>query len=146
MSPYFCWIFKFNLYLLLELIFYFVHGPLLGAFFCWWTFSLLPSVAYGKYCWSAGLPACDFLILIFSGDRPSSGCDWWTGHSVFTFSKHLQCVFISDFYNIPLRTEGMHFSTVASAFIVCTIFADGHSDCCDLIGLCNLGLHIFQNS
>ena len=23
------------------------------------------SVGYGKYCWSAGLPACDFLILIF---------------------------------------------------------------------------------
>ena len=25
----------------------------------------VPSVGYGKYSWSAGLPACDFLILIF---------------------------------------------------------------------------------
>ena len=61
MSPYFCWIFKFNLYLFLEVIFYFVHGPLLGAFLLMDIF-VVSNVAYGKYCWSAGLPACDFFF------------------------------------------------------------------------------------
>ncbi len=128
-------------------IFHCVRGPLLlCAFLGWWTFSLLPSVGYGKYCWSAGLPACDFLILIFSGDRPSSGCDWLTGSTVLPFSKHLLCVFISGSYHVPLRIEGTHFSTIASAFIVCSIYANGPSGCCELIGFCNLGLHVFENS
>ena len=107
---------------------------------------LLPSVGYGKYSWRAGLPACDFLILIFSGDKPSSGCDWLTGSTVFPFSKHLLCVFMSGSYHVPLRIEGTHFSTIASALIVCSIYANGPSGCCELIGFCNLGLHVFENS
>ena len=90
--------------------------------------------------------ACDFLILIFSGDRPSSGCDWLTGSTVLPLSKHLLCVFISGSYHVPLRIEGTHFSTIASAFIVCSIYANGPSGWCELIGFCTLGFHVFENS
>ena len=65
---------------------------------------------------------------------------------MFTFSKHLHCVFISGSPHVPLRAEGTHFSTIPSAFIVCSIFADGHSAWCELIGFCKLGWHVFENS
>ena len=60
--------------------------------------------------------------------------------------KPLRCVFISGSYHVPLRTEGTHFSTIPSTFIVCSIFANGHSECCELIGFCNLCFHAFKNS
>ena len=48
---------------------------------------------------------------------------------MFPFSKHLLCVFMSGSYLVPLRIEGTHFSRIASAFIVCSIFANGPSGC-----------------
>ena len=49
-------------------------------------------------------------------------------------------------YMPPLTTEGTHFSTLPSALIVCSIYASGPSGCCELIGFCNLGLHVFEKS
>ena len=46
----------------------------------------------------------------------------------------------------PLTTEGTHFSTILSAFIFCRIFPNGHSDCCELIGFCNMGMHVIKIS
>ena len=71
-------VFKIEFIFFSGVIFHCVHGPLLlGAFLCWWTFSLLPSVGYGKYCWSAGLPACDFWFAFSHMIVPSVGIlDW----------------------------------------------------------------------
>ena len=69
-------------------IFHCVHGPLLlCAFICWWTFWFLPTLGYAKYWCSAGLPACVFWILVFSGDRPSSGPTRSYGSLIFTFKR-----------------------------------------------------------
>ena len=53
---------------------------------------------------------------------------------------------MSGSYHVPLRIEGTHFSTIASALIVCSIYANGPSGCCELIPFRSLDLHASDNS
>ena len=44
----------------------------------------------------------------------------------------------------PTTAEGTHFSTLPSPFIFGSIFPNGRSDCCELIGFCNMGMHVIK--
>ena len=105
-----------------------VDGPLLlCAFICGWTFWLLPSLGNAKYWCSAGLPACVFWILVFSGIRPSSGPTRSYGSSNFSLSTHLHSVLTTGCYQFTChqQLEGTQFSKTPSEFIVCRLFTDG---------------------
>ena len=45
----------------------------------------------------------------------------------------------------PMVQEGLLFSTLSPAFIVCGFFDDGHADRCEVISHCGFDLHFSNN-
>ena len=69
------------------------------------------------------------------------------GHSIFSFLKNLHTVFIVSVPTyIPTNSEeGSLFTTSSPPFVICRLFIDGHSDCCEVVPHCSFDLHFSNN-
>ena len=119
--------------------FFFVHPPV-GGLFGYFHF-----VAIVIRC-NADLPASVFPILSFQIIGRGVGLLDHMVAQCFPFQSTYIVFSLVALNMPPLTTKGTHFSTIPSAFIFCSIFANGHSDCCKLIGICNMGMHVVKYS
>ena len=71
-----------------------------------------------------GVGVLGLMVVLFLGVKESPYClPQWLYLYQFTFPQIMQ--------------EGSLFSTPSPAFIVCRLFDDGHSDCCEVISHCS---------
>ena len=94
-----------------------------------------------------GIHVC-FSILVSSGYMPSSGSAGSHDCSILSFLRNINTVSHSSCYQFtfpPTVQECSLFSIPSPAFIVCSLFDDGHSDQCEVISHCSLDLHVSNN-
>ena len=118
--------------------FFLVHSSVDGHFHC---FQVLAMVNL------AGVQVCQPVTFGFSFLQVLGQAvvviDWLVAQC-FPFQSTYTVFSLVALYMPPLTTEGTHFSTLPSPFVFCSIFPNGHSDCCELIGFCNMGMHIIK--
>ena len=120
--------------------FFLVHSSVDGHFHC---FQVLAMV------YIAGVKDCQPVTFWFSFSQvigPAVVLIDWLVAQCFPFQSTYIVFSLVALNMPPLTTKGTHFSTIPSAFIFCSIFANGHSDCCKLIGICNMGMHVVKYS
>ena len=93
--------------------------------------------------------------LIFSRYMPRSGIVRSYGNYFFLSFKNI-CIFLrnphtishsgyTNLYSHQQSRRGCLFSTLSPAFIICRLFDDSHSDCCEVVPHCSFDLH-FSNA
>ena len=98
------------------------------AFVCWGTFWLLPFLGYCEYGCSAAMPACVLSILVFWGDRPSSGPDGSNDSSIFTWKRRSFLFSLLALTPLHLTSSWkVHSSLKPLQHSFCRLFADCHS-------------------
>ena len=78
---------------------------------------------------------------------PKSGIAGSCGGSSFSFSRklHMFSVVVAPSYITMTVQEGSFFSTSSSAFIICGLFDNGHSDQCEMVPHWSFDLHFSNN-
>ena len=106
----------------------------LCPFMCQWTFWLLACLGYCISCCGGRLCACVYLTLVFSVSWPHSRSARLNVAQFVPFngtSILFSLVAVTSLH--PSNSmEGTHFSKTTLVFIVCILFADGHSDGCEV--------------
>ena len=89
-----------------------------------------------------------FSILVSSWYMPRSGIAGSYGDfipSFFKESPYCLPLWLYQFTFPPAMQEGSLLSTPSSAFIVCRLFDDGHSDWYEVISHCSCDVHFSNN-
>ena len=89
-----------------------------------------------------------FFNLVSSGNMPRSGIAGSYGAFIPSFSRNLHTIFHSGCISLHCHQQCKSIpfsSTPSSAFIVCWLFDDGHSDQCKMIPHCDFDLHFSNN-
>ena len=82
-------------------------------------------------------------VFVFLGYMPKSGIARSYGISICHFFVKLLTVFHSGYTSLASHqqcTKGSLFSTSSSTFVICVLFADSHSDRCEVISHCSFNL------
>ena len=114
-------------------------------FLCWWTFKLLPSPGYCKYCCSEHWDACIVLNYDFLQYMPNSGIIGSCGSSVHTILHSvLHKVLHSGCIN--LHSHQQHKRVLYSLHpLQFLLFDDGHSDQHEMIIICSFDSFFSDN-
>ena len=121
---------------------FFIHSSVDGHLGCFHVLAIVNSAAMSN---EIHMP---FSILISSGFMPGSGIAGLYGGFSPSFLRNLYTVFHSGCYLFtfpPTVQEHSLFCTHTPAFIICTLFDDGHSDQCEVIPHCSFDLHFSHN-
>ena len=92
-----------------------------------------------------------FCVIVFSKNLPRRKISELYGNSVFYFIfffRNLFTVLCSGYTSLHFAStmlEASHFSTSPTAFIICSVFDDGHSEWCEVILHCRFDLHFSSN-
>ena len=120
----------------------FIHSFVDGHLGCFHVLAIVNSAATNN-----GIHV-SFSILVSSGYMPRSGIAGSYGGFIPSFLRNLLNhlpYWLYQFTLPPTVQECSLFSTPSSAFIVCRLLDDGHSDRCDVISHCGFDLHFSNN-
>ena len=121
---------------------FYIHSSISGHLGCFRVLAIVNSAAMNN-----GIRV-SFSILVSSGYMPKSGIAGSYGSfipSVFFFFFKEISIPSSIFTFLPTVQEGSLFFTSSSAFIVCRLLDDGHSDRCEVISHCSFYLNFSNN-
>ena len=111
-----------------------------------WKRAVLTTGLPGKYL------HISFGVIIFLRYMPRSVIAGSYGNSIFSLvffclkeTPYCFPLWLYQFIFQPIAYEGSLFSKPLSAFIICRLFDNGPSDCCEVIPLCNSDLHFSNN-
>ena len=121
---------------------FFIHSSVSEPLGCFHVLAIITSAAV-----NAGVRAFfQSRAFVFPGYMPRNGNAGSRGNSTFSF-QHASVLFsiaATPVY-IPIKSVGFPFSHTFPAFVICTLFDDGHSDQCEVIPHCNSDLHFHNN-
>ena len=121
---------------------FFIHSPVDGHLVCFHILAIVNSASM-----KSGTHV-SFSILVFSAYMPRSGITGSYGGLMPTFLKespyHLPYWLYQ--FTFPPAVQGHSlFSIPSPAFILCRVCDDSHSDWCEVISHCSLGLYFSNN-
>ena len=121
---------------------------LLYPFICRWTSRLLPCSSCCKQCCSEQWNTCvcfNFGFLSVYAQEWDFWVIWWFYSQSFKRSPYCLPQWLYQVTFPPTVQECSLFSTPSAAFIVYTLFDNGHSDWCEVISHCSFDLHFSNN-